>query len=601
MTSYDAFISYSHARDKPIAAALQSVMQTLGKPWYRRRALRIFRDDTSLSATPHLWPSIEFALGQSRFFILFASPEAAASKWVNKEVAYWLDHNSIDTLLIGVTGGELAWEETTGDFRRHEATPLPAVLAGRFVNEPKWVDLRPYRDGADPRNAKFIELGADFAAAIRGMPKEDLLSQEVRLQRRALTLASSVAGILTVLIALAGWQWWEAERAKKAAVTAEVIATEQKKIAQTQRDRAERNFGIARQAANDVVVKLADNLRDIQGMRVDSLRHILDTAQALMDGLAKAEPDDPLLQDSRGSMLVSYTQTYLAAGDLSRAVSAAEESLAIYRKLSIAQPDIPEWPRRASSALGFLGDARRAAGDQPGALAAYEEGLAIIRKIVAEGHRMYGWQSSLSSSLNRVGDMRLAAGDHSGALAHYEESYAIRRKLDTDAPNVDRYQRELFLSLINIGNVWLAAAEWAKALAAFEESLAIVRRLALADQGNVGRQHDLSIVLVKVGVVRFSMGDRAGALAAFEESLPIVRSFAAGDPANSMWQVGLAVSLNNVGEVADPTRAREVLPEALSILDGLAREGKLTAAQRDWPQKVRDLLARLPPEIAQAK
>ena len=90
-TAYDAFISYSHAKDKPIAAALQSVVQRLGKPWYRRRALRVFRDDTSLSATPHLWPSIEQALSQSRFLILLASPEAAASPWVGKEIEYWLE------------------------------------------------------------------------------------------------------------------------------------------------------------------------------------------------------------------------------------------------------------------------------------------------------------------------------------------------------------------------------------------------------------------------------------------------------------------------------------------------------------------------------
>ncbi len=77
MALYDAFISYSHAKDKPIAAALQSVVQRLGKPWYQRRALRVFRDDTSLSATPHLWPTIEQALAQSRFLVLLASPEAA--------------------------------------------------------------------------------------------------------------------------------------------------------------------------------------------------------------------------------------------------------------------------------------------------------------------------------------------------------------------------------------------------------------------------------------------------------------------------------------------------------------------------------------------
>src|SRR5215472_5407010 len=128
MALYDAFISYSHAKDKPIAAALQRAVQTLGKPWYRRRALRVFRDDTSLSATPHLWPTIEQALGQSRFLILLASREAAASQWVSKEVAYWLEHKSADTLLIAVTDGTLTWDNAANDFIWSDKTPLPPAL-----------------------------------------------------------------------------------------------------------------------------------------------------------------------------------------------------------------------------------------------------------------------------------------------------------------------------------------------------------------------------------------------------------------------------------------------------------------------------------------
>src|SRR5579862_9389435 len=99
---YDAFISYSHAKDKALASALQSAMQRLGKPWYRRRALRLFRDDTSLTATPHLWPSIEEALARSRYLILLVSPQSAASPWVGKEIAYWLAHKSVDTLLLAL-------------------------------------------------------------------------------------------------------------------------------------------------------------------------------------------------------------------------------------------------------------------------------------------------------------------------------------------------------------------------------------------------------------------------------------------------------------------------------------------------------------------
>jgi TIR domain-containing protein len=296
---YDAFISYSHAKDKPIAAALQTVVQRLGKPWYRRRALRIFRDDTSLSATPELWPSIENALAQSRFLILLASPEAAASQWVGKEVAYWRANKGADTLLVALTDGELKWGE--GDFIRQDPMPLPAPLAGAFASEPKWIDLRPYRGGADARDDKFAELAADFAAAIHGMPKEDLLSQEVRQQRRALRLAWGAVGTLAGLVAIAGWQWWEATSAKETAVAAEQvatvqrdraveaegIATEQKEVAQTQRDVAERNFGMARQAGEDIVFNLAQGLRNVQGMRVESIRKILDSAQVLMDRLVQ--------------------------------------------------------------------------------------------------------------------------------------------------------------------------------------------------------------------------------------------------------------------------------------------------------------------------
>ena len=106
-------------------AALQSIMQKLGKSWYQRRGLRIFRDDTSLSATPSLWPAIEQALAQSRYLILLASPEAAASPWVSKEVAYWLEQRGINTLLIALTDGDLAWDESTGDFAWSAQTPLP--------------------------------------------------------------------------------------------------------------------------------------------------------------------------------------------------------------------------------------------------------------------------------------------------------------------------------------------------------------------------------------------------------------------------------------------------------------------------------------------
>ncbi|MGH6736643.1 MAG: PQQ-binding-like beta-propeller repeat protein [Methyloceanibacter sp.] len=293
MPLYDGFISYSHAKDKPIAAALQSVVQKLGKPWYRRRALRVFRDDTSLSATPHLWPSIEKALAESGHLILLASPEAARSPWIAKEVAYWLKHKSADTLFIGLTDGSLDWAEKKGDFKWTAKTPLPKILKGRFASEPKWVDLRAYREGADPRNAHFIELGADFAAAIRGMPKEDLLSQEVRQQRRALTLAMSAAASLLVFAVAAGWQWQTAESER-------TLKTEQ--LRQAQINESQYLGARARQAAENGNFELAKTLMALAlPERVDMSDRPIEpsAAGAIATAIAK-DPIDSILLGHTG-------------------------------------------------------------------------------------------------------------------------------------------------------------------------------------------------------------------------------------------------------------------------------------------------------------
>jgi tetratricopeptide (TPR) repeat protein len=357
--AYDAFISYSHAKDKPIAAALQSVIQKLDKRWYKRRGLRVFSDDTSLSATPQLWPSIEQALSQSRYLLLLSSPESAASPWVGKEVEYWLANKSTDTLLIGVTDGTLDWDETAGDFKWTRNTPLPSVLKGRFPAGPKWVDLSAYRDGADPRNARFIELGADFSAAIHGMPKEDLLSQEVRQQRRALSLAVSAAALLLVLAV--------------GAVAAGIIA-------KVEAERAERNFAATKSTVDGLIFQIAQGLRNVEGIRVESLDKILDQARKTVERLTESDPSNPALLRGKAVMLDEFAKTYLSAGNLAAALKSAEESHAILSHLAETGGADKDAERNLSVSVLRLGDVKRAQGDSKAALAAYDEALALDRK-----------------------------------------------------------------------------------------------------------------------------------------------------------------------------------------------------------------------------
>lgn len=230
---YKAFISYSHAVDGKLAPALESALKSFARPWYALRAMRVFRDKTSLAANPGLWSSITAALESSEFFILLASPPAAQSPWVRQEVEWWLGHRSPDTLLIVVTDGGIAWDRAAGRFSARETTAIPPVLLDRFKEEPLYVDLRWARsqDNLSLRHTQFRAAVLDLAATLHGQPKDDLDGEDVRQHRRfRLAARSAIAGLVVLTIA---------------AVAGAIMAVTQARIAEERRLQAEREREIA--------------------------------------------------------------------------------------------------------------------------------------------------------------------------------------------------------------------------------------------------------------------------------------------------------------------------------------------------------------------
>ena len=201
---YRGFISYSRAADSRLAQALQSGLHGFGRPWYRLRAMRVFRDKTGLSVTPELWGSIQKALADSDYFILLASPAAAQSQWVGQEVDWWLRNRSADRLLIVWTDGGLAWDRAAGDFDWNGTTALPRRLEKVFAEEPNHLDLRFAKTHAhlSLRQPQFLEAVAGLSATLQGRALDDMIGEDIRQHRQTMRwLRVAVAGLVGVAIA----------------------------------------------------------------------------------------------------------------------------------------------------------------------------------------------------------------------------------------------------------------------------------------------------------------------------------------------------------------------------------------------------------------
>jgi WD40 repeat protein len=277
--TYDAFISYSHAVDGKLAPALQSALHGFARPWNRLRALRVFRDEASLSANPALWSSIERALHGSAFFILLASPEAARSRWVDREIGYWLGHKPRTNLLIALTDGEAVWDEATGDFDWDRTTAVPRSLKGVFEEEPRHIDLRWARLSEDVslHNPRFRDAVADLAAPLHGRAKDELVGEDVRQHRRTVRLTRAA---ITVVVTFA-----------LVAASSTVLTLRQ--LDQTRRARNEAELR-ARVATSRLLARVArDDLNDrpalalLEGLKGFQTADTSDSRNALAEALQR--------------------------------------------------------------------------------------------------------------------------------------------------------------------------------------------------------------------------------------------------------------------------------------------------------------------------
>jgi tetratricopeptide (TPR) repeat protein len=487
------------------------------------------------------WPRLSDWLRQERDFLIFKGDAERAER-------RWREMDSTDAALL-----------TGLDLTRAEAwLPRSEDLTGEVVN--------------------FMQrsITTDRDANERQLHEKQL---QLRFQRYV-----SVAAVVAALFATGVGIWAYGE--KQTAVVAEQHAF-------AMRD----SFKLAERTVEGLVFDIAQGLRDVEGLRSETVGKILGTAQATVDALLTADarvgsaPENLELQRIRTVMLNEFGDTYLRRGGLAETLKSYRNGLAIAQRLAKADPADTGWQDDLSVSYAKIGDVSRAQGDLGEALKSYRDSLAILERLVNTHPGNTQWQRGLSVSYSRVGDVLVAQENLQEALKSYRDSLAIRERLANSDPGNTQWQRDLSVSYEKIGDVLEKRRDLGEALKSYRDSLAIRERLAKVDPANTRWQRDLSVSYDKIGKVLMDQGDLTEASRSYRGSLAIFERLAKIDPSNTQWQSELSWSYMKVGDVF---RAQNNLGEALkSYRDSLAilaaGDPRNLQRQRDlqsWAEKV---------------
>ncbi|MEA3036090.1 MAG: hypothetical protein QOH04_1855 [Sphingomonadales bacterium] len=189
---FRAFVSYCHA-DRAFAAWLQRRLETYRLP--RRLAGEVaplpgqasgrigpvFRDRPDLSAAQDLSEAVRDAIARSSALVVVASPEAARSVWVAREIELFRELHPKAPVLVALARGE-------------PAEAMPAALRTEGA-EPLAADFR--REG-DGKRLAFLKI----VAGLTHLPLDALVQRDSQRRVRRVTAVTAAVGVLVLIMAL---------------------------------------------------------------------------------------------------------------------------------------------------------------------------------------------------------------------------------------------------------------------------------------------------------------------------------------------------------------------------------------------------------------
>lgn len=501
---YRAFISYSHV-DEAVARRLHRWLETYRLParlvgsitpqgTVPRRLSPIFRDRNEFPASSSLDEAVKAALAESASLIVLCSPDAAESRWVGEEIAYFRalypDRPVLAALLRGTP-----------------ETAFPAALVetddGERQREPLAAD---FRRGGDGKLARL-----KLIAGLSGVALDELVQRDAQRQLRrvmAITLGAIVSALILGLLL--------------------IVALEARNEAERQRQQAE---GL-------IEFMLTDLRSRLQGVgRLDILGSVNERALAYYGAQGDLSRLPSTSLERRARVLQAMGADDQRRGAFDVALSEFREAHRATLALLAEKPNDPQRIFTHAQSEFFLGYTDYLRGRYAAARPHFQAYLALARRLVAidphdvRGVREYGYAQGNLCSLELSSKTNVAL-----ALAACRSALDAMLKVAATTPADAGVRNDLANRHAWMADALRASGRMREALVERRQQALLVDDLLRSDPINAGYRQSWMLSRYSIAVLLADLGDVDAARQSAREARSANALLIATDPENQDWR-----------------------------------------------------------------
>ncbi len=524
---YKAFISYSH-RDRKTAEWLHRALETYrapraltkGRDGASTGALRpIFRDREELSAASNLSEVIRDALDRSDALIVLCSPNSAASRWVDQEVAHVIDRGDVARIVCLIT------PETPADVTLDAVLP-PALRAALPEGvEPLAVDLRPDADGRRLARLKI-------AARLLDVSLDQLVQRDARRRLQVMTAFTAAAVVVSVgmgamtVVTLKSREVARAQRDETEALVAYMLGDLREQLepvgrldvldgvggrvlayyAKSTDDRLDDKALAQRAKAQTLLGTIREQRADWKGAQ-DAFAQAAATTHALV----QRDPDngERIFDEAQNVFWLAYMEW--RRGDVAGAERGFKRYDELARRLVALDPNRPEWRIEVAYANNNLGTLLFEQRRPEEALAAFRTALGVFEAERARGPAGKAKIADGANSRAWAADSLLLMGRPREAYVEREMATKLLAQAVDASPSDKRLAAKSVASRLALARLELDLGRAAQARAHSTTGLEELTELAALDPTNA-RWREF-ILVAQLDMVDFEAWSGAGGLA----------------------------------------------------------------------------------------